>query len=254
MVLLPFGFVLPDFSQLVLSLVAGAVWSIATYFLYLTITKNEVSRTVPAIGGILPIFTFLISLLFFPREMRVDFFYFLALFLLVAGSIVITLKKKSDFFQNFGLSVLTAISFGLGFFLTKVVYLHQDFLSGFVLMRIGGVLIGLSFLAFSEVRQTVFDFRPKRKKEAVLPFFLGQIIGGGAFVLQNYSVALAKINQIPLINALEGVRYVFLLFFIFLISRKFPKLLKEETTTLSLKQKILGILLISAGLCLLALL
>ncbi len=121
-------------------------------------------------------------------------------------------------------------------------------------MRIGGVLIGLSFLAFSEVRQTVFDFRPKRKKEAILPFFLGQIIGGGAFVLQNYSVALAKINQIPLINALEGVRYVFLLFFIFLISRRFPKLLKEETTTLSLRQKILGILLISAGLSLLALL
>ena len=82
---------------------------------------------------------------------------------------------------------------------------------------------------------------------------LGQTLGGLSLVLQYYAVFLVKPGQVPLINALEGTRYVFLLFFVFLLGKWKPQLLKEEISREVLLPKILAILLIGGGLALLAL-
>ena len=64
----PFGFYVPDLSQIALSLLAGAVWILALFLFYLAISKSEVSRVAPAIGGFLPLFTFFISFVFFSKR------------------------------------------------------------------------------------------------------------------------------------------------------------------------------------------
>jgi hypothetical protein len=57
----------------------------------------------------------------------------------------------------------------------------------------------------------------------------------------------------PFINALQGVQYVFLLIFAIILSFKLPKILKEEISREIIFQKVAAILLIGAGLILIAL-
>lgn len=253
LLLLPFGFIIPAFGQIILSLLTGAVWTLALFLFYWALSKSEASRVVPAIGGLLPLFTFLISSFVFPQQIEIDIFYSFAFLFLISGSVLIVLgKEKSITFRNLSLSALAALAFALGFILSKLVYLQQPFISGFVWIRIGGALAALFFLFSSQVRQAVFKQKQDIKKQVPIPLILGQICGSFGAILQNYSIFLAEIGQIPIINALEGIRYIFLLFFILILSRKFPRLLKEEVSKQTLLQKSLAILFISAGLILLA--
>ena len=88
---------------------------------------------------------------------------------------------------------------------------------------------------------------------SVLIFLFNQGIGAGAFILQNWAIALVPLGFLAFINALEGTKYLFLLIFTILLALKFPKILKEEISKKILFQKIIAILLIGGGLVLLAL-
>lgn len=252
--LVPFGFEICALNQVLLSLLAGAAWILAVFLLYLATYQSEVSRVVPAIGGFLPIFSFIISRLIFPEESTLTLPNLCPFFLLVLGSVLITFEKeKSMTLRDLALAGISSLAFAIAFFLMKLVYLEQSFISGFIWMRLGGVMMAVLFLLSPETRQFVWEQKPLTQKRISLPFVLGQISGGTGFVLQNFAVALSKVGQIPLINALEGIRYIFLLFFVFVLSRKFPHILKEEISRKALLQKVLSVLLIGMGLALLAL-
>jgi len=141
--------------------------------------------------------------------------------------------------------------YSLTFFLTKNLFLETNFLSGMFLILLGSGLTALAFLVFPKSREIIFNQKISGKISSL--FMLGQIIGGTAIILQYYAVFLAKTGQVPLINALEGTRYVFLLFFVFLFGRWRPQILKEETSKEVILQKIIAILFIGGGLTLLAL-
>ena len=251
--LIPFGFVVPDISQILFSLFAGGFWMLAISLLFLAILQNEVSRVMPAIAGFLPIFTLIIAFLFSSTKVEITFHYIFALLLLISGSILITFKKdKAMLFKNIKMPFFAAFAFAIGFFLMKMVYLEQAFISGFIWMRIGGALSVLPLLFSTKMRQVIFKKKPLVQKQVSFALILGQAFGGLGFALQSYSVALADISQIPLINALEGVRYVFLLLFIIILGKKFPNLLKEQVSKKAIIQKTLAVLLIGLGLILLA--
>jgi hypothetical protein len=252
LILIPFGFIVPDLDQVFLSLLAGGVWIWAVFLLYRAISKSEVSRVVPAVGGLLPIFTLLIVFVFSSQKINIDFSYIFALILLILGSILITFEKGISF-QNIKNAAEAAFLFSWGFFLMKRVYEVQPFISGFVWMRIGGALASPIFLVSKKARRQIFVQKSITKTQVSLPLITAQIFGGLGFALQNYSVYLAEISQVPLINALEGIRYVFLLLFIFVLGKRLPHLLKEKASKTTLLQKIVAILLIEIGLVFLAL-
>jgi len=56
LVLIPFvGFSIPEFNQIVLGLLAGAIFLFAQFWLFTGFEHFEASRVVPAIGGLLPL-------------------------------------------------------------------------------------------------------------------------------------------------------------------------------------------------------
>jgi drug/metabolite transporter (DMT)-like permease len=252
--LIPFGITRPGLSLIILGLFTGLIRIFAILFLTKAIVKSEVSRVVPAIGGLLPIFTFLFFFLYFPKTEILNLFQFITFLLLIFGSVLISPKKLSfkDFnFETLKYPIISAFLFALNFFLMKILFLKINFLNGFFLTLIGGGLGAVIFLIFSPVRESIFvqKFTPKISGL----FLLGQVFGGLGVLSQFYAVFLAKPAQVPLINALEGIRYVFLLFFVFLLSLWRPHLLREEMKGTILLQKIIAILLIGGGLALLAL-
>lgn len=248
--LVPFGLSRLSLPGLLLSLSAGAVWIAALFALYSAISKSEVTRVVPAIGAFLPFFTFLLSFLVFPEKMEFQLYYIFVLALLSAGGFLISWKKEGG--VDVGRAVFAAFLFGLGFLLMKGAYQKQTFLSAFIWMRIGGFIAALLLLLFRKTRDDVFRKHNIVKQKTPLFLIIGQLVSGAGFLLQNYAVSEASIAQLPLINALEGTRYVFLIIFVFLLEKARPGILIETMSGRGLLQKITAILLICAGLILLS--
>ncbi len=119
------------------------------------------------------------------------------------------------------------------------------------MILLGGGLGAASFLILPKIRKLIFSQKFTQKMSGL--FILGQIFGGVGVISLFYAIFLAKPVQVPLINALEGIRYAFLLLFVFVLAKKFPQLLKEEISKKVILQKIIAILLIGTGLMFLAL-
>lgn len=247
--LAPFGFGVPSLPEIVRALVAGASFVLALIFFFYALKKNEASRVVPLTGGLVPAFTFFLAYLFLGE--RLGGGEIVAFALLVAGGVLITLDRggrgsASGYFY----AIIAALIFAVSFVLTKQVYLEQNFVSGFVWSRIGGFLAALLILLAPQQRYAILH-QPKQEgsgKTTAL-FFTGQAAGALGFVLVNYAISLASVS---LVNAMQGVQYAFLLVIAAILSRRFPKILSEGLTGFVLAQKIAAIILISAGIGLIA--
>jgi drug/metabolite transporter (DMT)-like permease len=248
--LIPFGVKLSNFQFLILGLAAGFIRIFAILFLAKAISESEISRTIPAIGGLLPIFTFFLFLIFLPETRVLNQFYLLAFLLLIFGSVFISLEKFSFSFKKLKYPIFSSFLFALNFFLTKILYLKLNFITGLFLILFGGGMGAIFSLFFPKIKNQILTQKPVPK--ASFFFILGQAFGGLGVLFQFFALYLAKPNQVPLINALEGVRYVFLLFFVFILSILKPEILKEEIRGKILYQKIFAVLLISSGLAILS--
>jgi hypothetical protein len=251
--LVPFvDFYVPQINQILLSFSAGIVFVLALYYLYKSLHLFEASRMVPAIGGLCPLFTFGLVYVFSSGREILSFSEVAAFVLLVSGSVLITYKKEVLVtFKVFEYSAFTAFLFSLSFVLAKYVYLSQPFWNGYIWIRIGGFLAAFAFLLSSpEAREKIF----KRESSALAFFLFNKGIGAGANILQNWAIALAPLSYVAMINALQGTEYVFILILAFLISFKYPRILKEEISKAVIFQKIIALLFIGFGLFILFLL
>jgi len=255
LVLIPFvDFRVPEISQIVLAFLAGGFFLFGLFWFYRALQIFEPSRIVPAIGGLLPLFTFGLVYISSRGKEVLTFAEFSAFILLVIGSILITYQKaKKISLKSLRMSSITALMFALHFVLIKYVYMTQPFWSGFIWIRIGEVLAALCLLFFiKEIKKEIFKQKASFQKKTAGIFLANQGLGTGGAILQNWAIALAPLAYVAIINALSGIQYVFLLIFAILISFKFPQILKEEISKKIIFQKIIAILLIGGGLALLA--
>lgn len=257
LLLIPFvGFSVPAPEQIFLSILAGIFFTCGLFWFYKALHLFEPSRIVPALGGILPIFTFLLIYIFSGGRETPNSWEFLAFFLLVVGSILITYERgKTLSLKGFSIVTIAAFLFSLYFVAMKYVFLGQSFWSGLIWIRIGAFLTALCFLfLFKEVREELFKKKEKKKFsiKTTTIFLLNQASGAGGNFLQSWSIALAPLVYVAFINALQGVQHVFLLILTVLLSLKFPKLLKEQISREVIFQKIIAILFIGTGLAILA--
>lgn len=254
LILAPFvGFFIPEPFQIILSLVAGVFFILALFCLYKALRLFEASRVVPAIGGLTPLFSFGLIYLFSLGKETLSLLESITFLLLILGSILVTAEKEKFITQkSLRISALAAFFFAMSFVLTKYVYLAQPFWSGFIWIRIGGFLIAIFFFLSREVKEEIFTKQISFKPKTATIFLSNQAMGAGALILQNWAIALAPLVFVPIINALQGIQYVFLLILATLLSLIFPRILKEEVSKKILFQKIIAILLIGGGLVLLA--
>lgn len=256
------NFFVPDNFSLFLALFSGSVFIFALFWLYKSLHLFEASRVVPAIGGLTPLFIWLLTFFLPSGNGSLGKMNLVALFLLVSGSILITYKKVKFSYKSLMFSSVAAFLMALYFISAKYVYLREPFWNGFLWMRIGGVVASVFILVFSlEVKKEILKwfqnpFSKKRiklgSKKTALIFIFNQIFGGISNILQNFSISLAPVVYIPMVSALQGTQYFFLFIFALIISLKFPKILKEEISGNIILQKIIAIILISGGVAILA--
>ena len=255
LVLIPFGFKFYPLDQIIVAVVGGIFFAYALLFMFKALRQNEASRITPFIGGLQPIFIFILAWFFLQETFSAKLF--VAFVVIIFGTIVIAWhrddnqSKSSKNSQRTGylLALISTILFAISYTISKYAYIQQGFVSGFVWTRVGAFLGALFLLLIAQNRQDIIKEIKKPQKNTSLLFLVGQTAGAISFILVNKAMDLAQ--SIALVNALRGLEYVFLLLIVLGLHRKFPQLLEEKITPAILAQKIIATGLIIAGLIIL---
>jgi drug/metabolite transporter (DMT)-like permease len=251
----PFGFSMPPFEQIMISFLAGALFTAAVLFLYRSFQLGEVSRITPIIGGAIPLFTLILTYIFL--EERLTAYQFLAFFLLVLGGVVMVWPVKKELIgavkiplaKRLPLAFTSSLFFAGSFVLTKLIFNYQPFVNGFIWTRLGGFLMAGLFVIWPKNRRLILKTTKSLGIKTVSLFFSDKILAALAFILLNYAIFLGNVS---LVNALQGIQYVFLFLIAVFLSIKFPKIIKEQISQRAVFQRAAAILLIGVGLGLLA--
>lgn len=248
--LVPFGFAFPSLAISLLALGAGAVGVAGLLSLYHTTYAGTVSRVVPLMGAFLPFITLTLlegteagGELFLPQTLQ-------ALAVLAAAAVFLSADAERFFprVKDFAHALTAAFLFSVAFVGAKMVYEDIGFLNGFIWMRGGSFLAALFLLALPAVRMTVFAHNPLGKRRVYVPLLAGKGSGACAFLFQQLAIYFAPLAKLAFINALHGVQYAFLLFFVAIIGMRNPRILREELTPRSFALRLIGVALLVAGL------
>lgn len=245
LILAPWGFGWIGLLTFLITLVSGLTFAFALYALFKALTFQETSRITPFIGGLSPIFVLFFSFWFVQERLGQS--EIIAFILIVLGTILISLnlQKKKTSRGGWGWAFFSALLFGLSYASSKYVFSEAGFVNGFVWLRLTTFLGGVLLLLSAANRQAIIqNFKNPETKTGGL-FLFGQVAGALSFVLINYAISLASVT---LVNALQGLQYVFLLIMILILAKWHPQVLEEKMRGRILIQKIIAIVLIVFGL------
>ncbi|MCD4705268.1 DMT family transporter [bacterium] len=260
LVIAPWFLVWPGINLFFLNLIIGLLFPVALLFLYKSLKEGDTSKIITLVGGAIPIFTIFFSVVLFQERFTGQ--QWLGIGLLLIGTIIISWipnKKnlwhkfaiwfgltKDDPFQGIFTALLSALFFTIFFIGSKFLYNEQPFLSGFIWIRFGSFLAVLFLLINKKERQEILQSIKKLfKHQGKVLFFANQGLAAGGALLQNYAIAL---GSVVIVNALQGVQYVFLLILGVIITILKPQAVKENISKSIIIQKIIAILLIGLGL------
>ena len=250
-VLLPFGISTPSSMMLGLCILGGALFIFALWPFLTALQGDDASRIIPLLGASIPVFTLLGESLFLKAQLQPASY--VAFALLIAGGFILTMSRSESGKRSTSailLAIFAAILFAISFVISKQVFQEIGFINGFFWMRMGGILAAIILLMFPDTRADLKSFFSKQLLPVKFGYFGNQILAGGGFFLQSYAISMASVS---LVSALQGIQYIFVLFFVALVSRFKPGLLQEKITVSVLVEKLTAVLIIVAGIALLSL-
>lgn len=251
LILIPFHFILPEAKVIGAAFFSGVFNTIALLIFYKLLYKEEVSQVAPLVGGITPLFVFVLAFLILGEILKLNQIF--GFFLIVLGGFIasyeISIKKHIHYVNKKALfwSAVAAFCFAFSQVLAKYIFNYIDFFDGFIWRGIGAFTSALLLLVypnyFREIKESTESSESKKLRMAFI-FLVSQIASFLAFVLINYAFSLGSVS---LINALSGVQYLFLFLFVVLLSLFYPRVLREDLDKEIIKQKVVSIFLIGIG-------
>lgn len=235
---------------------SGLISIPALLYFFKAVQRDEVSRVVPAIGSLIPLFTFGLSYWILAERLMSTS---LAAFILLAlGGILIAFRSFTFSFlqrmySHFFLEIMVAFLFSLTFVLQKYAFEGTDDFSAFLWSRIGAVGAALPLLLFTEVREKLkfldllSNGATSGLKKGML-FIVTRIFAGISPLIILLAISFGSAT---LVNSLQGLQYGLLFLLTLIFSRRFPDIFREEMTRRVLVQKSIATAMIIAGLALL---
>jgi len=269
--ILPLDFWVPNFREFSIDLMAGVLFLTTLVFWYKALHQSEATRVVPVVGALVPIFSFILSYIFLGAVLTER--QFLAFVILIIGGVLISVKRTRLFFIKeatermrsifgdvLGLvhaeyrptrrlivnSAFSAFLFASYYVLMKHIYSTQPFIGAFVWSRLGSFIGVMMFLFVSSWRKQIKEHQKGQKGPKSMSFFIGvRLLAALAFIMLNWAISL---GDVAVINALQGVQFLFLILLVLLLSKRFPNILEEEMGRGVMFQKIMGVVLVGLGL------
>jgi len=223
----------------------------STYFLWSFAVKDEEISIVAPLSNLGPLFVFFLAIIFLGESLSID--KIIGIFLAAGAAILLTYSSKTKLKLTKQLGYLFVFVFlmAIGTVLIKVAVVNFDPISFMFYTFFGGIMmIPLIWFKKSWTKQ----FFEKDIKQLWWVWCLVIFVNFGIFLtglvifynlLSQYSVSI--------INAINiAVQPLFVLLISFIITMINPKWLGERFDTKTLTLKIVGVLLLSAGVYLLA--
>ncbi len=256
LVLTPFGFHWPGVWQFIAAILTGLIFLLALISLYTALKADEASRIFAFVGGLSPVLIVVFSAILFDKELLRHEYY--ALLFLIAGSILISFRKskecgvfelsKHKCVESMEMALFASVFFALYFVFAKYIFENQQFFSGFVWTRIGIFASALLLLLVPQNRRIIFDTTKTIGAKTGGLFVFNKGLAGTATLAINYAIKAAPSSSAAIVNALEGVKYAFILVLTYVLSKKMPHIIEEQISVSATIQKISAIVLVFVGL------
>ncbi len=250
-VLAPFGFSFLAPDVLLWAAGGGLLVVLSLYCLFWSLNLGSASAVLPFVGGATALLTFLFSNMFLGEKLIG--WQLWAFVLLVVGLILIAIagwqQDRHVAFKALSVALIAALASAGYYVISKYLFTDLGFSNGFIWLRVFAALFAMLLLLSSNNRQLIFAKTKKLHGRVKMAFVGNQVLGGIGFLLTNYAISLASVT---LVNALLGLQYAFVLLIVFVLQIIRPKLLHEKLTPLNIFLKTAAIVVIAAGLWLLA--
>lgn len=245
LILAPFGLSLIPMWFLFLAFLAGSSFVTSFYFFYRTLRVWEASRVAPLVGIFSTIVTLFFSQFFLGEQFSPH--ESIAFVFLIGAGLLLVLEEERGVqirWNVVGGAFAAAFFLSLMFFLSKMVFLHNPFISGFIWIRLGSALASLFLLIPTSTRRKIFHSHAAVQNSSLSLVVLNKVIGGMGFVVLNYAVSLGSTT---LVNVLRASEYGFLFLLVIVSSTFLPGFVREEISAKAIFQKVFGILLAGIG-------
>jgi len=223
-------------TSAIYAIIAGAVAAIAVIFYYKALKSEEVSRVLPMLA-IVPLFVLLISTIFLGESF--GWIKYLAIFFLVAGAFLISVKNFKHFkiSKVLGIVLLSALFFSLRTPITRVATFGLNFWQTSFYTSVGLLIVGLILWIFHHP-----TMKSRAKIKGLEYLFLANAIGVGAILLGVWALTLAQASLVSALNSVQDL-------FVFILAIFFAKegFIKEHLSKKTIVFKIIAIALIIAG-------
>ncbi|MCL5743147.1 MAG: hypothetical protein M1541_04340 [Acidobacteria bacterium] len=247
LLLIPFGFRMPEVTIAGLAFGTGALQLLAIGFYYGALARGEASETLAIMGGFSPLATALIAipLLRSPIGGRL-----LEFVLLTSGGFAMFLSERLNLKELLPRILLASGLFGLVNVLQKVVFDHTNFVSGYVFFTFGTFFAAILLLARQMWRKQIFETSESASPRSRFWYFVNRFSAGVGSFLIYYAISL---ENPAIVDAITAVRYLLIFLGALLLTKFRPDWLTENFGGWSLFWKIASTLLVVAGLVLLGL-
>ncbi len=226
-----------------LNLLSGAYFGLAMYVYFKVLARGEVSRVVPFIFALVPIFDIFISTL--TRHSALSVSQFAAVCLLVPGALLISYGDGKYLHRYLGLTLLSAFLFSSYNFLWQYGAQVGSTMNNLMWNRLGAAAVMALLLLIPLARKDIFTAsKVKEKHHTGFLFLLKQAIGGLNFIFLSYFLTVGKV---PIVDALASFRYGFLFVLALFFSFYHRHILDEQTDKHTLRLKVAALILIVMG-------
>ena len=202
--LLPFGQTPIVLPVALLALLAGLIFSVGMLTLFLALDKSEASIVLPLIGTLSPLCSIFFAAILL--DIQIIGWDWAGLLLLIAGILLFFLVESGSMkWRTFVLVFASAVCFSFSLVLSKQVFdASSTFITGFVIIKMGGVLAVLAMLLFSDLRKRIVQSRRSTANKNSLLYFGNRTAAAAGSVLVSYAVSL---SHPALVDATQGLRY-----------------------------------------------
>ena len=241
LVLMPFGFILPPANVLATALFGGAAFTASLFLFFYALSRGNTTSVILLVGAVSPIFTYVFS----PIS-PLGLYGNIAFGLLVAGGCILFLaEERRARHATFTLAIASALALGVSNVLSKSVFLHTNFVSGFIALKVGAFISALAMLAYPHVRKKIFNShtRSHLRSRAAALYLVNRAYAALGSVLLFYALSF---GPAPLVDASQNLKFVFVFLGGWLV-------LGEETSRKKRFVRIAALVLIVIAVSLLAL-
>ncbi|UCG95832.1 MAG: DMT family transporter [archaeon] len=238
------GFSYLSYFNIFLGLFCGFFYILSNILFFRALKIEEVSRVIP-LFYLTPLFTLILASVFLGEVFT--WLKYLGIFMIVSGSILISTRRTTKIKLNkaFWLMILAGIFLSFNAIISKYLLGISDYWTVFGYTRIGAFILSIPLLYF--YLPNLISMVKEYGKKTIGVITANETANVFAMLLITIATAIGFVS---LVSTLMSTEPFFVLLFVVIISRFYPKILKEEVSRKIIIMKLTAIVCMFIGIIL----